>query len=137
ALVYRTDVAVAGDAVEAVGFPEALRAVNDYPIVALRDAPNPSAAQALVAHVRSDAGQAVLADAGFPPATCAGHGEPPGEGTGGTRARAARARRPGRAARGAGGGSAYGSAARTAGVSRPPGATAPPGRRWRCTGRRG
>src|SRR5690606_38878207 len=65
ALVYRTDVAVAGDAVEAVGFPEALRAVNDYPIVALRDAPNPSAAEAFVAHVLSDAGQAVLADAGF------------------------------------------------------------------------
>src|SRR5690606_865646 len=69
ALVYRTDVAVAGDAGEAVGFPEALRAVNDYAIVALRDAPNPSAAQAFVAHVLSDAGQAVLADAGFLPAT--------------------------------------------------------------------
>lgn len=69
ALVYQTDVAVAGDAAEAVEFPEALRAVNDYPIVALRDAPNPSAAEAFVAHVLSDAGQAVLADAGFLPAT--------------------------------------------------------------------
>jgi molybdate transport system substrate-binding protein len=69
ALVYRTDVAVAGDEVEAVEFPESASAVNDYPIVVLRDAPNPSAAEAFVAHVLSDAGQAVLADAGFLPAT--------------------------------------------------------------------
>lgn len=69
ALVYRTDLAAAGDAVEGVEFPQAASAVNDYPIVALRDAPNPSAAEAFVAYVLSDAGQAVLGDAGFLPAT--------------------------------------------------------------------
>ena len=65
ALVYRTDVLAAGTDVRGLSFPEADRAVNDYPLVALSGAPNPVAADAFVAHVLSDEGQQVLADAGF------------------------------------------------------------------------
>ena len=63
ALIYRTDVAAAAPDVEAVDFPESASAVNDYPIVVLREAPNQPAAQAFVDHVASDAGLAVLAAA--------------------------------------------------------------------------
>ncbi|MEU7754952.1 molybdate ABC transporter substrate-binding protein [Micromonospora sp. NPDC049171] len=65
ALVYRTDARAASADVTAVEFPESARAVNDYPIVALKDAPNPAGARALVAYVRSAPAQAVLAEAGF------------------------------------------------------------------------
>jgi molybdate transport system substrate-binding protein len=65
ALVYASDVASAGDAVEGIDFPEAEDAVNDYPICALAAAPNPEAAQAFVDLVLSDQGQQILADAGF------------------------------------------------------------------------
>ncbi|WP_308013346.1 molybdate ABC transporter substrate-binding protein [Streptomyces beigongshangae] len=65
AVVYRTDVRAAGDKVEGVEFPEAADAVNDYPIVRLKDAPNAGAAEAFIALVRSAAGQEVLTRAGF------------------------------------------------------------------------
>ncbi|MEV0211995.1 molybdate ABC transporter substrate-binding protein [Micromonospora sp. NPDC050695] len=65
ALVYRTDARAASADVTGVEFGESARAVNDYPIVALRDAPNPAGARAFVAYVRSAPAQAVLADAGF------------------------------------------------------------------------
>ncbi|MEU7993871.1 molybdate ABC transporter substrate-binding protein [Micromonospora sp. NPDC049060] len=65
ALVYRTDALAAAADVTAVEFPESARAVNDYPIVALRDAPNPDGARAFVAYVRSERGRAVLTAAGF------------------------------------------------------------------------
>ncbi|MEU4781237.1 molybdate ABC transporter substrate-binding protein [Micromonospora sp. NPDC023633] len=65
ALVYRTDALAAAADVTAVEFPESARAVNDYPIVALRDAPNPDGARAFVAYVRSERGRAVLTEAGF------------------------------------------------------------------------
>ncbi|MGC5333216.1 molybdate ABC transporter substrate-binding protein [Micromonospora sp. DT62] len=65
ALVYRTDALAAAADVTAVEFPESARAVNDYPIVALRDAPNPDGARAFVAYVRSERGRAVLTGAGF------------------------------------------------------------------------
>lgn len=65
ALVYRTDVIVAGDAVEGIDFPEADQAINDYPIVALAGAPNPAGAQAFVDYVLSPDGQRVLSAAGF------------------------------------------------------------------------
>ena len=65
ALVYRTDARAAVSDVDGVGFPESAEAVNSYPIVALRRAPNPAAARAFVAYVRSGPGQAVLARAGF------------------------------------------------------------------------
>ncbi|SIM77771.1 molybdate transport system substrate-binding protein [Micromonospora cremea] len=65
ALVYRTDARAATADVTGVEFPESARAVNDYPIVALRDAPNRAGARAFVAYVRSAPAQAVLAEAGF------------------------------------------------------------------------
>ena len=65
ALVYASDVASAGDAVEGIEFPEAEDAVNEYPICPLADAPNPDAAQAFVDLVLSDEGQQSLEDAGF------------------------------------------------------------------------
>ena len=65
ALVYASDVASAGDAVEGIEFPEAEEAINEYPICSLAAAPNPDAAQAFVDLVLSDDGQPALVDAGF------------------------------------------------------------------------
>ncbi|MFG3104429.1 molybdate ABC transporter substrate-binding protein [Streptomyces sp. NPDC048182] len=65
ALVYQSDVRAAGDKVEGVNFPEAAKAVNDYPIATLKDAPNAAAATAFVDLVRSAEGQKVLTEAGF------------------------------------------------------------------------
>ncbi|PPK64874.1 molybdate ABC transporter substrate-binding protein [Actinokineospora auranticolor] len=65
ALVYRTDVKAAGASVEGIEFPEADKAVNDYPIAALKKAPNAKGAKAFVDYVLSDKGKSVLADAGF------------------------------------------------------------------------
>nr|WP_233579203.1 molybdate ABC transporter substrate-binding protein [Micromonospora sp. BL4] len=65
ALIYRTDARAATADVTGVEFPESARAVNDYPIVALKDAPNQAGARAFVAYVRSAPAQAVLAEAGF------------------------------------------------------------------------
>jgi molybdate transport system substrate-binding protein len=64
ALVYRTDAKAAAD-MDGVEFPESAAAINDYPIVALKEAPNPAGAQAFLAYVRSEPAQRVLADAGF------------------------------------------------------------------------
>ncbi|MFE9454968.1 molybdate ABC transporter substrate-binding protein [Streptomyces sp. NPDC006739] len=65
ALVYRTDVHAAGDKVRGVEFPESAKAVNDYPIALLKNAPNAPAAQAFIALVRSAEGEKVLTGAGF------------------------------------------------------------------------
>lgn len=65
ALVYRTDAKAASSNVDGVEFPESADAVNDYPIVALKDAPNPAGAQAFIAYVLSDKGLTVLNQAGF------------------------------------------------------------------------
>ncbi|RIV37077.1 molybdate ABC transporter substrate-binding protein [Micromonospora radicis] len=65
ALVYRTDVRAAADDVDGIEFPESTGAVNDYPIVVLKDADHPAAARAFVDHVNSDTGRAVLTAAGF------------------------------------------------------------------------
>jgi molybdate transport system substrate-binding protein len=65
ALVYRTDAKAAASDVDAVEFPESASAVNEYPIVVLKNAPNKAGAQAFVAYVRSDKGRAVLTEAGF------------------------------------------------------------------------
>ncbi|MCZ2811063.1 molybdate ABC transporter substrate-binding protein [Modestobacter sp. VKM Ac-2979] len=65
ALVYATDVAAAGSAVEAIEVPEAADVVNRYPLMVLERAPNPLAAEAFVDLVRSDTGRQALADAGF------------------------------------------------------------------------
>ncbi|MFY1689153.1 molybdate ABC transporter substrate-binding protein [Plantactinospora sp. WMMB782] len=65
ALVYRTDARAAADDVDGIEFPESAAAVNDYPIVVVRNAPNPTTAQAFVSHVLSDTGRTVLTAAGF------------------------------------------------------------------------
>jgi molybdate transport system substrate-binding protein len=65
ALVYASDVASAGEAVEGVGFPEAEEALNEYPICALADAPNPGAAAVFLDLVLSAEGRRALVAAGF------------------------------------------------------------------------
>jgi molybdate transport system substrate-binding protein len=65
ALVYRTDARAASSDVDGVEFPESSCAVNEYPIVVLRNAPNRAGARAFVGYVLSDQGRAVLASAGF------------------------------------------------------------------------
>ncbi|GAA3798514.1 molybdate ABC transporter substrate-binding protein [Streptomyces chiangmaiensis] len=65
AVVYKTDVKAAGGKVEGVEFPESAEAVNDYPIVLLKNAPNTEAAKAFIALVGSAEGRKVLTDAGF------------------------------------------------------------------------
>ncbi|MEU8968308.1 molybdate ABC transporter substrate-binding protein [Streptomyces monashensis] len=65
AVVYKTDVHAAGDKVQGVEFPESAKAVNDYPIVLLKNAPNAAAAKAFIALVQSAEGQKVLSEAGF------------------------------------------------------------------------
>jgi molybdate transport system substrate-binding protein len=65
ALVYRTDAKAASSDVEGVEFPESSGAVNDYPIVVVKNAPNKAGATAFVGYVRSDKGRAVLSRAGF------------------------------------------------------------------------
>jgi molybdate transport system substrate-binding protein len=64
-VVYRTDVKAAGGKVDGVDFPESAKAINAYPIVALKNAPNAAAAQAFIALVQSAEGHKVLNEAGF------------------------------------------------------------------------
>jgi molybdate transport system substrate-binding protein len=65
ALVYRTDAKSDTADVDGIEFPESAKAINNYPIVALKSAPNPSGAAAFVAFVESPAEIKVLTDAGF------------------------------------------------------------------------
>ncbi|MFC3997412.1 molybdate ABC transporter substrate-binding protein [Nocardiopsis sediminis] len=65
ALVYRTDVIASEGAVTGIEFPEAESAINDYPIAALAEAPEPELARAWVELVTSETGAEVLGDAGF------------------------------------------------------------------------
>jgi molybdate transport system substrate-binding protein len=64
-LVYVTDVKAAGDKVKEVPFAEAAKAVNTYPIVAVRTSKNKELAAAFIAAVTGPGGKMVLADAGF------------------------------------------------------------------------
>jgi molybdate transport system substrate-binding protein len=64
-IVYVTDVLAAGDAVEGVEIAEADRAVNTYPVAALRGSAAPGVARAFVAFVAGSDGRRVLAAAGF------------------------------------------------------------------------
>lgn len=66
-LVYVTDVVSAAGEVEGVELPPAQRASADYPVVALRGAPNPALAEAFVAALLGSRARALLADAGFLP----------------------------------------------------------------------
>lgn len=64
-LVYVTDVEGSDGKVDGVRFDEASEAVNTYPIGVLEESTDPGLARAFTAYVLSDAGQEVLADAGF------------------------------------------------------------------------
>jgi molybdenum ABC transporter molybdate-binding protein len=65
ALIYRTDAAAEGDAVETIEVPEAAELVNEYPVAVVADAPNPAGAQLVVAAITGEPGRTILADAGF------------------------------------------------------------------------
>ncbi|WP_248959931.1 molybdate ABC transporter substrate-binding protein [Sphaerisporangium perillae] len=65
ALVYTTDVLAAGDKVKGIAFPEADKAINDYPIAALSKAPAAELAEQFVELVLSPQGKDVLTKAGF------------------------------------------------------------------------
>ncbi|WP_030434342.1 molybdate ABC transporter substrate-binding protein [Actinoplanes subtropicus] len=65
ALVYRTDAKAAAPEVDSIEFPESSGAINEYPIVTLKSAPNPVAATAFVAFVQTGPEMKVLTDAGF------------------------------------------------------------------------
>ncbi len=64
-IVYTTDVKAAGSSVVGVPIPAAGNATTDYPIATVAAGKNPPAAQAFVDAVRSSAGMATLAQAGF------------------------------------------------------------------------
>jgi molybdate transport system substrate-binding protein len=65
ALVYRTDVKAAAGKVKGIDFPEAAKAINDYPIAALAKAPQPTLAKQFIQLVLSSQGKTVLSQAGF------------------------------------------------------------------------
>ena len=65
ALVYRTDVEAAGDAVEGVEVGDDSTPTTSYLAGRLVDAPNPALADAFLQHVLSSTGQDALAAAGF------------------------------------------------------------------------
>ncbi|WP_136707452.1 molybdate ABC transporter substrate-binding protein [Agromyces sp. H66] len=65
ALVYRTDVIAAGDAVEGIEVSGAASVVNRYPIAVMTDAASPDAAAEFVAFVAGAEGRAALDAAGF------------------------------------------------------------------------
>ncbi|EWM14319.1 molybdate ABC transporter substrate-binding protein [Kutzneria sp. 744] len=64
-LVYLTDVNSAGSKVKGVPFPEADKAINDYPITALRNAPQSALAKEFVEFVRGEQGRKELTAVGF------------------------------------------------------------------------
>ena len=64
-VVYETDLDAAGDAVEAVAFPQEVNVTARYPIAVLRDAPRPEAARAFMEFVLSGEGRAILREHGF------------------------------------------------------------------------
>jgi molybdate transport system substrate-binding protein len=65
ALVYKTDVASAGDKVQGIDFPESSHAVNKYPITTLKSSKQVETADAFVDYVSKGPGQQVLKKAGF------------------------------------------------------------------------
>ncbi|MCR4525865.1 molybdate ABC transporter substrate-binding protein [Kocuria rhizophila] len=64
-IVYVTDARAAGDKVTTIDIPKTDEAVNNYPIVALKDSEQPELAAQFVDLVTGEQGQKVLRDAGF------------------------------------------------------------------------
>jgi molybdate transport system substrate-binding protein len=64
-IVYKTDVAAAGDEAEGVEIPPDLNVVAEYPMVVTKEAANAGAGQAFVDFVLGERGQAILAGYGF------------------------------------------------------------------------
>ena len=62
-IVYRTDVAAAGDQVEGIAIPDDINVLNEYPIAVTTDAKDGS--QAFVDFVTSDEGQQIVRRWGF------------------------------------------------------------------------
>jgi molybdate transport system substrate-binding protein len=67
-IVYTTDVRAAASKVEGVPIPDSDNVIADYPVAQLKDAPNPTAAAAFIAYLRSTAGRDLLRRYGFQPA---------------------------------------------------------------------
>jgi molybdate transport system substrate-binding protein len=65
ALVYKTDVLAAAGKVKGIAFPQADKAINDYPIATLSKAPAADLAEQFVSLVLSTQGKDVLTKAGF------------------------------------------------------------------------
>ncbi|MEV0351704.1 molybdate ABC transporter substrate-binding protein [Nonomuraea sp. NPDC050680] len=65
ALVYKTDVIASAGKVRGLEFPEADKAINDYPIATLAEAPAGDLAEQFVDLVLSQQGKDVLTKAGF------------------------------------------------------------------------
>lgn len=66
-IVYASDAKTAGDAVESVPIPADLNVIAVYPIGAIAASQNPEVAEAFMAYVLGEDGQAVLAEFGFMP----------------------------------------------------------------------
>lgn len=64
-VVYRTDVTSAGDQVEEIEIPDAVQAINRYPISVLADSQHQELAQEFSDFVRSDTGRQRLEQEGF------------------------------------------------------------------------
>ncbi len=64
-LVYVTDARSVGSKVQEINFPEASKAVNSYPIAAIKDASHAELAQAFVTFIHSPTAQQQFATAGF------------------------------------------------------------------------
>ncbi|MFS2293636.1 MAG: substrate-binding domain-containing protein, partial [Actinomadura sp.] len=64
-LVYRTDAMAAGDKVKRIDFPEAEKAINDYSVVEVADAPQSALAKEFIRLVLGEQGRAALTRAGF------------------------------------------------------------------------
>ncbi len=64
-IVYVTDAASAGDAVESIAIPDENAVEATYPVAVLTDAPNPEAAAEFVVFVLSAQGREILAGFGF------------------------------------------------------------------------
>lgn len=64
-LVYRTDVKAADGKVQGIDFPEAAKAINDYPIAGLAHAGQPALAGEFVQFILSAQAKGVLTQAGF------------------------------------------------------------------------